>query len=146
MEISNEIKAKIFAQYFGAKCEHRVFTIERVWEDRGEFNMDCDLIELCMDDTEDYKTTLLLKPLSSITDEDAIEVAKFCHISSHKDNHVLKHEGKDLIENYLYRQSNVNGINWLRVFDYLRSKGYALPYLNYSIEDLVEAGIYKLTQ
>lgn len=143
MEISNETKAKIFAQYFGAKCEHLVFTIERVWEDRGEFNMDCDLIELCMDDTEAYKTTLLLKPLSSITDEDAIEVAKIikCKWCGSNVSEIKPHLSYLLNEN-----ASIKGSIIFHLFQYLQSKGYALPYLNYSVEDLVKAGIYKLTQ
>lgn len=31
-----------------------------------------------------------------------------------------------------------------RTMDFLRSKGYAVPYLNWSVDDLIEEGIVKL--
>ena len=43
--------------------------------------------------------------------------------------------------------SSTNGIkNWLHVFDYLRSKGYALPWMDLLVEDLVEYGWVKLKE
>lgn len=36
--------------------------------------------------------------------------------------------------------------NYLKFYHLLQSKGYALPYMDYSVEDLVELGVYKLKQ
>lgn len=85
MEISNEIKAKVFAQYLGQMCRHFPDSIK-----------DRKLIAVGgIDDKEYYSLRLgangghvgtayiennnwklILKPLSKISDEDAIEVAK----------------------------------------------------------------------
>lgn len=65
---------------------------------------------------------LELKPLSDISDEDAEE----CGYDNAK---------YMLSDNYL--------INSPRVFDYLRSKGYLLPWMGLSCEELIEAGWAK---
>ena len=68
---------------------------------------------------------LQLKPLSKISDDDAEE----CGYDNAK---------YFLSDNYLF--------NSVKIFDYLRSKGYALSYLGLSVEEMVEAGWIKLTE
>lgn len=152
MEILAEIKAKIFAQYLFQNMECEVKTGEH-WQQRSFLDEIKNGQIIVTGKSFPYSRAIsfnecrmLVKPLSAITDEDAIEVAKMCHSFSHKDDHVLKHEGHDLIKNYLYRQSNIHGIDWYKIFQYLQSRRYALPYLNYTVEQLVEAGIYKLIE
>lgn len=74
---------------------------------------------------------LLLTPLSDITEEDAKEV----NIDSAKAFHEYYDNCRDLSE-----MLDVGSI------DYLRSKGCALPYLNYSVEDLIKLGWIKLKE
>jgi len=119
----------------------------------------------------DNDSFLELKPLSKITDEDAIEVAKIVSKSScgyfedvnwqvdrnnAKDSQVWVHNGKDpLVICYINFNGNVffktNGgmtrlhINELLAYDYLRSKGYALPFMEYSVDELVELGWVRLS-
>ena len=140
-------KLRIFMQY---PYEHyyfdnRVAVLEGKVKNinPSDFKIGCD--GWTFEITSDHTITVELRLLQKITDQDAIEVAKLCHSGySHKDDYILIREGKDVIENYLNRQSNIYGLDWLKVFDYLRSKSYALPYKNWSVEDLVEFGIYKL--
>jgi len=88
---------------------------------------------------------LVLKPLSSIADEDIIEVAK------------LNGWSEDLGERYKERllqfKIDIPCIStpgykhrYLpEIFDYLRSKGYALSWMGLSVEEMVEAGWIKLS-
>jgi hypothetical protein len=84
MEISNEVKAKVFAQYLGQTVCAEGFP-----------NCQLEGIKLS---TNLSLFKLLLRPLSAITDEDAIEVAKLA-IGSNWDS-----EG-DEIKGKVYRES-----------------------------------------
>lgn len=136
MEITPEQKAKVFAQYLGHKC-----TTPHGWT-----TVDCvciDGINLTHEDPiyfYEFNTKLLLRPLSAITDEDAIEVGKiqFYDCSLEEAKKWLNRNST----NYSFSNGHLN----LYIYQYLQSKGYALPYLQYSVEDLVKAGIYQLTE
>ena len=66
-----------------------------------------------------YTTPLLLKPISKITDEER----EYC-IS--------------IGRGHSYQNFQQNQV------DYLRSKGYALPFMEYSVDELVELGWVRL--
>jgi len=106
-----------------------------------------------------------LTPLSQITDEDAIEVAKLQaptfdsqskvlrfdnSIEIHRLNYVVKitHEISTFHRGILLMVGgsvqNMYAHDCLVFIDYLRSRGYALPYLDASVEDLVKKGWVKL--
>lgn len=111
-----ENKSKFFAQYFGQK----VLLHES----------DMDDIQLFLNNEMggDIKNWLLyLKPISQITDEDAV-VLGYTDSKSAITKH-LKMIGKETSD-----------------ADYLRSKGYALPWMGLSVEDLVEYGWVKLKE
>lgn len=76
------------------------------------------------------KSFLILKPLSKITDEDAEFID-------------LKNE--DYNEQGWF---SADGSFYFWAFDeadYLRSKGYAIPWMGLSVEEMVKAGWIKLT-
>ena len=85
---------------------------------------------------------LLLKPLLLISDEDAIEVVEIVKalgiVSS------AMREPQKFLEPMKQGKGTTHVV--APVVDYLRSKGYALPYLNYSVQDLVLMGWIKLTE
>lgn len=103
-----------------------------------------------------------LKPLSEITDEDAIEIATYS-MKWRKGLEVLKIKRyPDSISiDFRYIDDKVNnddGFSYsgngfglsayslnIYQFQYLQSRGYALPYLNHSVETLVELKIIKLS-
>jgi hypothetical protein len=123
-----EMKARFFAQYWGQR-------VGFVVNDMGDWEVGkCKFI--------DY---LELTPLSQITDEDAIEVAKIAGNSSYMDDR-RAFNGRLLMQEFLRKQSNVYGESWLHVFDYLRSKGYALPYMGILVEEMVKYGWIKLKE
>lgn len=114
---------------------------------------------------------LILKPLSKISDEDAIEVAKIVSpllfLSLGNDNKQfidksetdfisVKHKRKRFsvdidLDGYVYEYSELEN-NYTRPYksyagtDYLRSKGYALPYMDLSVKDLQDYGWIKLEE
>jgi hypothetical protein len=121
-EINNENKAKFFALYYGQEI-----IMKRVWDSPMDFKY------LFQDDLE-YNvasTYLKLKPLSQITDEDAIEVE--CYGAG--------------VDEYGYSFSRVGHTSWKgHEQDYLRSKGYALPWMGLTVDELVKAGWVTLTE
>lgn len=81
---------------------------------------------------------LQLKPLSHITDEDAICVAKLSK-EPFDDGKVW---GRTFIKTSLimgYGFRNHTSVV-IRILDYLRSKGYALPYMGTSVKQQIEFG------
>lgn len=125
-----ENKAKFFSQYWGQlilmqkdglgvkKC------IQAYWEKTL------------------FSRYIELTPLSQITDEDAIEVAK---IEGYYIDPIAR--GKSLI-NYLYLSNgSVSSCSMvIEINDYLRSKRYALPWMGLSVDDLISYGWVKLKE
>lgn len=120
-----ENKAKFFVQYWGQHVLY--FTSDFL---RKIDNLTLDSIE-----NDDY---LELKPLSQISDEDASKVCDLIFITNNNLNIQQIKQIVILIES--------NNWNNYKIFDYLRSKGYALPYMDLSVEDLVEYGWIKLKE
>jgi hypothetical protein len=93
---------------------------------------------------KDTDFTLLLKPLSSISDEDCLSYIDFCEII-----------GEKLSYNPSVIQSKIELAKWriencfeqlsISEYDYLRSKGYAIPFMQYSVKNLVEMGWVELS-
>ena len=121
MGMTSENKAKFFAQYWGQK-----YIYSNEWgkysDKVGSFNQ-----SKHMDNA-----ILILKPISSISDEDAAYI-HYGHSAS-----VLK----DYFDGDWKRAEKKLESNHV---DYLRSKGYALPWMGLSVEQMVEAGWIKLS-
>jgi hypothetical protein len=112
-EINNENKAKFFALYWGQEI------LNDGIETGGNVG-DCE-----------EEMFLLLKPLSSISDEDA----EFIDLQSEDYNEDGWFDGEGIF--YYWASVDV---------DYLRSKGYALPWMGLSVEEMVQADWIKLTK
>lgn len=118
-----ENKAKFFAQYWG---QHVLYF-------SSDFLRKIDNLTLDSVENDDY---LELKPLSQISDEDASKVCDLIFITNNNLNIQQIKQIVILIES--------NNWNNYKIFDYLRSKGYALPYMDLSVEELIEYGWIKL--
>ena len=82
---------------------------------------------------------LELKHLSKITDKDAIEYFNILwseHHHSKSDAFKIEY-GKDWAKNICSQNFGLIPANVLHGYDFLRSKGYALPFMQYSVDDLV---------
>ena len=115
-----ENKAKFFAQYWGQYVLY--FT--------SDFLRKIDNLTLDSVENDDY---LELKPLSQISDEESILMYR--GLETHYEN------AKQFLEDYA-------AFDFLsqNEADILRSKGYALPWMDLSVEDLVEYGWVKLKE
>ena len=123
LENTLENKAKFFAQYWGQYVLY--FT--------SDFLRKIDNLTLDSVENDDF---LELKPLSRISDEDAIEISKeYPAFGSNIRNSV-----KELFQEFDDLELSI------KTGDYLRSKGYALSYMYLSVEDLVEYGWVKLKE
>lgn len=146
-EMNSENKAKLFAQYYNQTVL---------------FNPDIDhLMVLNSTTLGDHHEgdCLLLTPLSDITDKDAIEVAHNvgminAFVSERDSEVVMVVDDSYYIGIYsigvivMYKGLGLNikpyWSDTQKLYDKIRSKGYALPWLNYSVEDMVQAGWIKL--
>lgn len=123
-EINNENKARFFAQYWGQ------IVLSNGVEIGG-----------CVGDCEE-DLFLFLKPLSSISDEDLL----WCY---HKHSELIAYDYtmdfKPFLDMANHWRSNEEDweksvTRFSQVSDYLRSKGYAIPWMGLSVEEMVEAG------
>ena len=152
-----ENKARFFAQYWG---QHVLYF-------SSDFLRKIDNLTLDSIENDDY---LELKHISQISDEDAINVAKLVspmlfegrgknggHYIDKSETwwYSVKHNGKTLmvdidLDGYIFEYDEVEEYKRpsrsLIGTDYLRSKGYALPYMDLSVEDLIEYGWIKLKE
>lgn len=133
LENTVENKAKFFAQYWGQNVRN---------EKLLKVNGFCKVLL--------SKEFLILRPISKISDEDAIELMRI-KIDSKGGGDEIKSieiesktsDGFTFIVKYRNwgddRQGFVfNGhTNPLSFYDYLRSKSYALPWMGLSVEDLI---------
>lgn len=109
------VKSRFFAQYWGAETLY-VGGVGKVEVGNGGWSL------------KHPDFFLQLKPLSKITDKDA--------------EYIMQLEGfidgflSDDFLNFL-NDLKKGHCNKFQVVDYLRSKGYALPFMEYSIDDLV---------
>lgn len=135
MENTIEQKQRFIAQYFGTPAIWRSTECgqeELVWDKKNFFQID----------ETDY---LELKPLSAISDEDAIKVARM-FIKSEETKDELLYCGRIFTTCMFDSEDRETGLynKHCQAVDYLRSKGYALPYQNLSVEQQISYGWVKL--
>ena len=129
--------------------------MENTWENKTKFFamhwMQCIVTNEVMDNIG-FKTfvthmnvgkegyVLELKPLSLITDEDAFNIAKI-HTKKNLQSDVQAYinDAKEHLNTFM-----PIGVLSIEMTDYLRSKGYALPFNGASVETLINYGWIKL--
>lgn len=135
-----DVKCRFFAQYWGQNVlgsTHFKNTkaVMFNYDLFGSLNTSKGLISA----TEAFKTYFLwLKPLSKITDEDVEELlpyVSFQFSSKYTDEQIKKEIKKSVLDTEMIPSE---------LFDFLRSKGYALPFMNYSVADLISFGWVQL--
>lgn len=138
MENTLKNKAKFFAQHYGQtfhtpNSEGQIsFMLFQYWGTHGN------------------KSYIPLKSLSSITDEDAVEVAKIWNwqLDDNKLGIGRRHGLVQIINSESpYGSSGTPFFErQIKAIDYLRSKGYALPWNGISVEQQIEWGWIKLVE
>ena len=140
MENTVENKSRFFAQYWGQKILIRNHKSEQY----------DDMITCSLTNWSGWENSMLLelKPLSAISDEDKKEIAK-----------LLGYTGNNIKVEYEengYRGFMLTAFNGSKKFillnelpiivgDYLRSKEYALPFHDLTVQQQIEYGWIKLT-
>jgi len=149
-QITPEIKARIFALYWG----QRVWMRPHTNGETGHLYINTDTVSAKrLNIHSDY---LSLFSLSSITDEDAEVIAGRVWTDESIKNGNRISDVKKWIEG-VFGSGTLYSWEWdilddftkedeLFAVDYLRSQGYALPAFGYSVDDLVEAGVFKLKE
>lgn len=131
MEITNEIKAKIFAQYLGQKVYRNEFY------DKHSLPS-CKVNVACLENLENNNSYLQLKSLTSMHDEDAIEVAK---MQANMSIDLTKEENVIDAINYTKKVTiHYTSFNW-KSYQYLQSKGYDMPHYLLDGKTLQESGL-----
>ena len=158
MKNTIENKARFFAQYWGQEVAihcNNLYYVNAIMDKIGEHYY------------------LELTPLSQITDEDAIALAKIVtynpsDINYNPDNVWVGNgdengKGEYYIEigvgncweaeltitenagvKLIYEENNIDIYDCVSIFDYLRSKRYALPFDGITVDELIEFGWAKL--
>ena len=131
LENTLENKSRFFVQYWRQDVLCRVI----FGKNKNEIimhNTPCSNLKL----GEIIDSYLELKPLSQISDEDVIKISK--EFPTFKSD--IRNSVKELFQEF-------DGLELsMKTGDYLRSKGYALSYMDLSVEDLVEYGWVKLKE
>lgn len=139
MENTLENKAKFFAQYWGQK----IFNSDSDGWGLREINHN---VNYPLDEW-DY---ISLKPLSSISDEDLL---KCYHIHSAIISYDYTMDFKpflDMAKYWIEKEGNKPLYKYTELSDYLRGKGYAMPFMSpsigkgLSVEKQIEYGWIKL--
>jgi len=139
MENTLENKSKFFAYYYGQE----VLTVGNAICDNTE--------EYWIEKSLQHTQYLVLKPLSSITDEDAIDCLKLFGLTEFKDLNEDNNK-KDLFDIFSGQDMSAVTPNeyhptvYLQLYDMLRLKGYSLPYIGLSVEKQMEYGWIKLVE
>lgn len=148
MEVTNEIKAKVFAQYYGQQIKlnnemiGQMYAIQTYKSHDEPAHVEVLIGNVCVNYSID-KMKLLLKPISSITDEDAIEVCTIIGSASHLSKESQAHQAKELLQEVAFytKQTNIVGASWCGVLQFLQSRGYDLPNWYLGGKTLNEAGL-----
>ena len=144
MENNTQNKAKFFAQYLGCDVvlgySCRVRLGEYIALPLQDFHLSRSYLNDPLAHTaENPVPKLYLKSLNNISDNDAISIADIAGNSSYTDDR-RSYNGRLLVTDFLFKVSNVRANEWQEIFDFLRSKCYAMPYLGLSVEKQVEYG------
>lgn len=138
MKNSPEIKLHFFSSYLGQKimsCVH--YNVEKLYR--------LSMARLLMLETKiDDGYYLSLKPLSKISDEDCLEIYNLITPNGKADNKILS--GKAYVSGYDKEEIERAHTTYeaVLIIDFLRSKGYALPYMGVTVEEQIEWGWIKL--
>jgi len=128
MENTIENKKKFFAQYFDVPC---IENQDWIWRNNSRLSE----LPYGSDLTNAY---MFLKPISETSKEDLIFISK---INGYENDQL--YYGKKIISGYANLLIETN-IGYMHTVDFLRSKGYALPWMGLSVDKQFEYGWIKL--
>lgn len=133
-----ENKAKFIALHYGQKV---------YYQQNGKGGQELDPFHVSVITLMEIEhCKLLLKPTSSITNQDAIDLAVQILKYDKEDYHIqdLLHVGKSVATIFPKTFPQLRAETIVGIGDFLRSRGYALPWLGISVEKMSEWNWIKL--
>ncbi len=143
--ITDEIKAKIACNYIGQNCKVGIVATAKLvlTESTSE---EININTFC----KNTNYSLLLRDTTQLTEEEKLKVCKIQGYNySEKENIQIYFDHSDAeyfqlcIMHSEHKHDNYECVE-LCTAQYLYSIGIALPYTNYSVEDLVKEGVYLI--
>jgi hypothetical protein len=141
MIISEEelnIKMKFYAQYFGQKIVRSEF-VEKS-RNLKTVNANCFAFPHLI-----INSCLELKSIENIDNEDAQYLVNLIPLAS-KDGYEMSFKEHEHSKEKIYKSMIDFRNTHSFILDFLRSKGYAVPFMEYSIDDLIKMNFIKITQ
>ncbi len=89
--------------------------------------------------------SIIKTPIDKINNEDALHIHSLV-FDTEKDIEIAISFGKELAKHILDEQEhemNLTNSELIKIYQHLKNKNYALPYLDYSVAELFESNIYK---
>ncbi len=123
------VKSRFFAQYWGTKTLY-VGGVGKVEVGNGGWNL------------KHPDLFLQLKSISNLSDEDAIELNDL--MKWYEEIEVDRIIVLDVLDDLTTNNKSYPFNETLLVYDFLRLKGYAVPFMQYSVDDLVSLGWVQL--
>lgn len=125
------VRSRFFAQYWGTKTLY-IGGKGLVELGKGGWNL------------KHPDFFLQLNPVSKLNDKDAIEISKIFGWNHYSDESKIHQVKNFVIDCSNYHSSNISSNENFNLIDYLRSKGYAVPFMEYSVDDLISFGWVQL--
>ncbi|MCT3817127.1 hypothetical protein HZQ15_18795 [Elizabethkingia anophelis] len=141
MENNLENKARFFAQYYSQEILTRDGGLRKFWKLGTDVSIESSLSRYGYD----YRYYVELKSLEDITDDDLMTIAKYYEPTTYK----VESNSDEIVFDYMYGDnfsSAAIGYDYGYALDYLRSKGYALPWMGLSVEKQIQYGWVKLKE
>lgn len=134
-----ETKEQYVAQYFGCEVlRYNNSDDDEYWNKKifpvDSHNLRCNLSIM----------HLLLTPLSRITDEHLEIILPIVAKTSYYHSHTTPNMVRQVFREFLNKESTIHGADWWHIQDILRSLGYAVSWMGYSVEELIAAGYCQL--
>lgn len=134
VELTNELKARFFALYWGQRVWPNQFTVDGQMNSLSEEAMDALFVEL--------------RPLSSITEEEAESLKEYKSFSFHTANKFVS-----MLPNYNLKEIKAHASKAIFLAyhscegaDTLRRLGFALPFMGIPVDQWIEWGVVKLKE
>jgi hypothetical protein len=133
LQEKQQLKARFFGIHLGCKCFYGINDGDNdtlLGVDLSESIVSTsDSIERVEHSDKNFK--LILRPLSSITDEEAIEIGKMLGytVTETRPAFVAKAKGKSFCEFLEGGELMRAGVAVFEIHDYLRSRNFALPFM-----------------
>lgn len=136
MENTSANKKRFFAQHFGQKIIE--FNVQNINTRDKKTPVFVDIVNLSYPMIE--YSVLELKSVNLITNVDLLAISLNAYSPKLKDSTLI---GLGTTTMLMYKQKGLSYMS-IRDYQYLQSRGYALPWMGLSVEDLISYGWIKL--